>query len=80
MLIKRVYFIHAISTLDSIQVVSHGQQLKGQTVSIRYSDKMNAIIIFNTIIPMSSVKEILFEEVETDVKPKEVKKTVTKEA
>lgn len=80
MLIKRVYFLHAISSLESTMVISHGQQLKGQTVSIRYSEKMNALIIFNTIIPMSSVREILFEEVETEVKPKEVKKTVTKEA
>jgi hypothetical protein len=29
---------------------------------------------------MSSIREILFEEVETEVKPKEVKKTTTKEA
>lgn len=78
MLIKRVYFLHAISTLDSVQVISHGQTLKGQTVSIRYSDKMNAVIIFNTIIPLSAVREILFEEAEVESKP--VKKTPTKEA
>jgi hypothetical protein len=70
MLIKRVYFIHAISSLDSTRVISHGQTLKGQTVTIRYSEKMNAIIVQNTIIPMSSVQEILFEEVETETKPK----------
>ena len=80
MLIKRVYFLHAISTLDSSKIISHGQTLKGQTVSIRYSEKMNAIIVFNTIIPMSSVQEILFEEVDTETKPKEIKKTATKEA
>jgi hypothetical protein len=80
MLIKRVYFLHAIASLDSLTVISNGQPLKGQTVSIKYSDKMNAVIIFNTIIPMSSIREILFEEVETEIKPKEVKKTTTKEA
>ena len=72
--------MHAIASLDSLTVISNGQPLKGQTVSIKYSDKMNAVIIFNTIIPMSSIREILFEEVETEVKPKEVKKTTTKEA
>lgn len=80
MLIKRVYFLHAISTLDSSKIISHGQILKGQPVTIRYSEKMNAIIIFNTIIPMSSVQEILFEEVDTETKSKEIKKTATKEA
>ena len=72
--------MHAIASLDSLTVISNGQPLKGQTVSIKYSDKMNAVIILNTIIPMSSIREILFEEVETEVKPKEVKKTTTKEA
>lgn len=70
MLIKRVYFIHAISSLESTRVISHSQILKGQPVTIRYSEKMNAIIVQNTIIPMSSVQEIIFEEIETETKPK----------
>lgn len=80
MIIKRVYFTNAIISLQSLTVISKGELLSGKIVDIKYSDKLNSIIVNNTIIPMHMVREIIFEEekvVETkpvkEVKPKEVK-------
>lgn len=73
MVIKRVYFINAIMSLDSVNSISSGSLVKGQPVTIKYSEKLNAIVVNSTIIPMSQVKEIVIEEEKEEVKPTKAK-------
>lgn len=76
MVIKRVYFINAIISLESITSVNAGQIIKGQAATIKYSEKLNSIIVNSTIIPLHQVREMIIEE-EVEVKP-EVKTVKTK--